>query len=492
MNEEKKKRRFRLPIWAKTSIMIIVFAFALAEVAMVFFSLDSSKYNQNNYKNLATNLSATVALTIDVEDVKEVKNSVQTIVDNSSTHPISDEWGSDAWNAYIAQFDGISQMDAFIRLRDSMRRIQNVNSSDIDCIYISYIDTQRELFIYVVDDAEEEDACPPGCIDPLYDFNKGVLTNPEKGFPAYITNTEEYGYLVTAGTAIKDDDEVIAFAMVDISMTTVRKSQANRIVNLFFSLLGGMALLAIVGIIVVTFILVRPVNRVNNIAKSYDDTDPEKTHESFMSLKVNTKDEIEDLADSLKRMEAGVYDRIKQLTKMNEELSASQNETRKMTALANTDGLTGVKNKIAYDAEVERINKDIKSGEKVNFGVVMIDLNYLKNTNDEYGHDAGDEALIELTKIICDTFKHSPVYRIGGDEFVILLRGRDYNSSSSLIEIFNNEIEKSTNGKEIYKGVSAALGYSEYDPKTDSCVDDVFKRADKAMYDRKREMKKDD
>ena len=488
---EKKKRNFRFPIWAKTSIMIVVFAFALVEVAMTFFSLDTSRHNRNDYKEIADNLSATVALAIDVQDVKEVKNNVKSIVDASKTHPTSEEWGSDEWNEYIAQFSEINNSESFINLRDSLREIQEANSNDIDCIYLVYVDIERELFIYLVDDAEEEYACPPGCIDPIYDFNKGVLKEPEKGFPAYFTDTKEYGYLVTAGAAIKDNDGVIAYAMVDISMESVRKTQATRIISLFFSLLGGMALIAVVGIVVVTFTLVRPIKRVNNVAKSFDDANPDKTHESFLTLNVNTRDEIEELANSLKKMEAGVYDRINQLTAMNEQLSASQNEARKMEVLANTDGLTGVKNKIAYDAEVVRIDQDIKSGEKVVFGVAMIDLNYLKNTNDEYGHDAGDEALIELTKIICDTFKHSPVYRIGGDEFVVILRGRDFNASTSLIKRFNEEIEKSTKGKNIYQGVSAALGHSIYDPKIDSCVDDVFKRADKAMYERKHEMKKD-
>ena len=50
--------------------------------------------------------------------------------------------------------------------------------------------------MYLVD-AATEDPCPTGCIDPLYDINRGVLTNPEIGFPAYITDTPEYGWLVS-------------------------------------------------------------------------------------------------------------------------------------------------------------------------------------------------------------------------------------------------------------------------------------------------------
>ena len=161
-----------------------------------------------------------------------------------------------------------------------------------------------------------------------------------------------------------------------------------------------------------------------------------------------------------------------------------------MTAIANRDSLTGVGSKTAYDAEAEKINAQIKNKEKLFFGIAMIDLNYLKNTNDEFGHFAGDEALIKLSNLICLVFKHSPVYRVGGDEFIVLLRGKDYENRDKLIEKFNKAIYSSINDKKIpeQERVSAAIGLSIF-IEGDSSVHDVFKRADKAMYLRKHEMK---
>ena len=174
-------------------------------------------------------------------------------------------------------------------------------------------------------------------------------------------------------------------------------------------------------------------------------------------------------------------------------LMESYEETQRMKDIATKDSLTGVSSKTAYDFEVEEIENAIKSRKIVNFGIAMIDLNYLKNTNDEYGHDAGDNALIKLSQVICDTFAHSPVYRIGGDEFVVVVKDGDYRNSNKLISTFKERIAKTIKDEKLpeYERISAAIGYSTFDESKDKCVDDVFKRADKAMYDNKHEMKQE-
>jgi len=206
---------------------------------------------------------------------------------------------------------------------------------------------------------------------------------------------------------------------------------------------------------------------------------------------VKSNDEIKDLSDSLKLMEKDVYDRFNALVDTNRQLLTSKEETKKMMILANQDGLTGVHNKVAYNSEVERIDNQIKDKEETPFAVVMVDLNYLKEVNDVYGHDEGDMALIKLVSMICEVFSLSPVYRVGGDEFVAICRGKDYQRLERLIESFKKMTEESTKGSDVHdsKHISAAVGYSLFDKNKDKSVNDVFKRADKAMYENKREMK---
>ncbi len=152
--------------------------------------------------------------------------------------------------------------------------------------------------------------------------------------------------------------------------------------------------------------------------------------------------------------------------------------------IAARDSLTGVGNKYAYTRKENAVDQDIRSGNIGAFAVVVCDLNGLKEINDTQGHSAGDAYIREAARLICDQYKHSPVYRIGGDEFVAFLEGTDYEHRSELLESLNSRIvENRKTG-----GVVIAAGMAEYEPD-DKLLFDVFSRADKRMYDRKEQLK---
>ena len=158
------------------------------------------------------------------------------------------------------------------------------------------------------------------------------------------------------------------------------------------------------------------------------------------------------------------------------------NTTRK---LAYTDPLTGVKNKMAYIDDIGSIETRIEKGEKPEFGLVVFDLNDLKKINDTKGHDAGDLYIKEATAFICHSFMHSPVYRIGGDEFVAFLSGEDYKNHTKILKSFEKKIEENTQtGK-----VVIASGFSDFLPGHDTSLLRVFERADQHMYERKKFLK---
>lgn len=483
----KAKKGLRLSIRFKTIILIVVFAFLLVGISMTYFSIVSSNTNKSHYKSMAKNLSNSVALSIDADKVKELKNQVKPIVDATEGDIASINRNTPEWDSYIQQFTAVSEGALFNEVRDYLRAVVSGSSEEVSCIYLSYVDFEKQCLIYTVDSADDATECPPGCPELIAKECKGVLTDPTIGFEPRISNTQEYGYIIISGTPIYLGEEIVGYAMVDISMTAVRKQQSSRIIRLFAYLASTVVLISIASIILIQFILVNPIQKLNKAANSYTKDDPGVVHEKFTELKINTHDEIEDLAISMKQMENDVHIKINELTEMNEELTRSRNQTEMMTELASRDGLTGVQNKIAYNTEIRDINAAIKEKKAGKFGIAMVDLNYLKVINDERGHDVGDTALVKLANIICITFAHSPVYRIGGDEFAVILRGKDYQNIDKLIDKFNERIEKLRDEE-----VSAAIGYSEYDSSSDESVDDVFKRADKAMYERKRQMKEND
>ena len=157
-----------------------------------------------------------------------------------------------------------------------------------------------------------------------------------------------------------------------------------------------------------------------------------------------------------------------------EELGATRN-------LAYTDPLTGVKSKRAYIDIRKQFEQKIAENSIKEFAVAVFDVNGLKEVNDHFGHEIGDQHIIGACNLICSILKHSPVFRIGGDEFVAILEGSDFEDRRSLISDFNSQIEENMRtGK-----VVVSVGLSTYKQNAGATFASVFKQADENMYKRK-------
>ena len=166
---------------------------------------------------------------------------------------------------------------------------------------------------------------------------------------------------------------------------------------------------------------------------------------------------------------------------------------RKLADLMEQDALTHVKNRTAYDKYVRNFNAEIASGERKEFAVGYFDLNNLKTINDKYGHEAGDAYIRNSCKLICDTFKHSPVFRIGGDEFLCIICNDDYKNKDKLLNGMREEMENREKDPIKYSPaarVSIASGMAVFDKEKDTDVISVVNRADVLMYENKFKMKK--
>ncbi len=149
--------------------------------------------------------------------------------------------------------------------------------------------------------------------------------------------------------------------------------------------------------------------------------------------------------------------------------------------MANRDALTKVKNKHAYTHAANDLNGEIAAKRNMEFALAVLDINGLKNINDTRGHRVGDEYIKSCCRIICSTFKHSPVFRIGGDEFAVILTGEDFERREELTASFS-EIMMSNKERGL---ATLALGIAAFDSSKDSSVETVFERADNAMYENK-------
>ncbi|MBR5896741.1 MAG: GGDEF domain-containing protein, partial [Lachnospiraceae bacterium] len=198
---------------------------------------------------------------------------------------------------------------------------------------------------------------------------------------------------------------------------------------------------------------------------------------------IHSQNEVESLSDAVSRMSCDMRDYVKKVLEEKGKVEDMKTEVQKMDMLAYQDALTHVKNKAWYDKVEARVNEDIENG-KAKFGIIMCDLNNLKKINDNYGHEHGNDYLAGACHLICITFDHSPIFRVGGDEFVVLLERTDYNSREHLLEELRNIFTETSSdeSKEPWERYSVAMGMAVYDKESDTCMNDVFKRADELMY----------
>lgn len=471
----------------KTIIMIIIFAVVLSGATIIVSSRVISDLIDDQYKQTANDMSETLAVTVDADAAGRVRRQVEEIYRSADNRVGSEEWGSDAFNDYVALFSEVESSEDFTALKEQMASIQDVNN--VDCVYLAFVDPEEASMVYMVD-ADHGEPCPPGCYDPVYDVNKRVLTDPEVGFPAYVTNTDEYGWLVTAGVPVHDSSgELVCYAFTDISMNQMVAYQRRVILFLVLLEFALTVLIAFIVIRMVTSSVIRPVKMLSEAAAGY--IKEEGTYyNGFASLDIKTGDEMEELSESMKQMERDINDNIAAILNLTDKLDESRSEAFHLRELAKKDALTGVRNKLAYDEELKQLEEALAEG-NTDFGIAVFDLDDLKGINDTYGHARGDFAIRRLSEIICRVFAHSPVFRIGGDEFVAVLKGHDYEHAAELVDEVRDTFSKLSSDERLdrWERVSASVGYALCDEMKDNSVDALFRHADNDMYNRKRAAK---
>ena len=168
----------------------------------------------------------------------------------------------------------------------------------------------------------------------------------------------------------------------------------------------------------------------------------------------------------------------------NEKLDEEKENSKALKSMANTDSMTGVRNKHAYLETEAQLSSRIREGDIDKLALVACDINGLKYVNDTKGHAAGDQLIKDACALICEIFSHGSVYRTGGDEFVVILQGKGYDTRNEIIAAFNRQVEENIKKN----GVVVSIGYSTLQPG-DEQLHDIFERADHMMYDRKKELK---
>ena len=338
-----------------------------------------------------------------------------------------------------------------------------------------YVDTEGNLYLGWISD-DEYDSETAAKLFEIMDGDEIV----------YFEEKTEWGTDYTGAMPIKDSQgNSVAVLAADIDISFIDK------VILEYAMIN-ICIIAILGMIFIGFFLywsrkniTRPIRSLEESAVGFaEHSHGQRDVESlvFDAPKLKKDNEIKALSDAVVKM-------TKDMRNYVADIISAEKKAASMQELANRDPLTGIRNKTAYDNESQLLVEEIKTG-STKIGLAIVDLNFLKKINDTYGHDIGDSAIRKLCQMVCEIFSHSAVYRIGGDEFAIILKGNDYDQYDRLVERFHADCAELAEDSTVepWEKITASIGAAFYDASVDDGMGSLFRRADQDMYEHKKAM----
>ena len=302
----RKTRKMSLGL--KSVLIIVTMVAILGTVLGTITAVVFGRTIDTEYESKVTDLAHTTAVTLDGDHVKILRDKIVEIYEAQDEKVGSDGMETPAHEKYIANFMPLKETKEY---QEEVKKLQKIaGANEVESVYILYAYPKDKITLYVADGSEV--ANDPGDFDPLYEVNYGVLDDPTIGFPAYITNTPEYGWLVSAAYPIyTSDGEVAAFGCVDISMNAIKAESRAFSIMLFIITIAIALVLTSVYILAIKRAVVNPINSLADAATSYVKND---NGTAFKDLKITTGDEIESLSNAMTKMEQDIKDYIENLT----------------------------------------------------------------------------------------------------------------------------------------------------------------------------------
>ena len=460
-------RKYKRPLNRSITVGCIVFLLLLCLLLSVANLTLYKNYVYDDYRGYIADLLGYAMSRIDADDLKICIDTLTESDKYKETLLFLDD--------LMEHYDDIHYLYAVRPLNtDDTGSVLSVLSAER--YYDRYIDTEGNLYLGWISDDEYDSETA----SQLFDIMNGDDI-------VYFHEETEWGMDYTGAMPIKTTDgESIAVLAVDVDLSFINKMILNyALVNVLIIVAMGVLFIGIF-LIWSRRNITMPIKKLEQsavgfVGHSHGQRDVDALR--FDAPNVTSDNEIKALSDAVVKMTQDMRDYVT-------DIISAERKAADLHELANTDALTGVGNKTAYDREIRRLQGMLSIGHS-KVGLAIADLNFLKVINDTYGHEKGNVALVKLCDLICETFTHSKVFRIGGDEFVIILHGEDYTNYDRLMESFNGELAAiSEDGSlEPWEKISAAVGAAFYDASIDEDFDGLFRRADHVMYDRKKEMK---
>ena len=384
-----------------------------------------------------------------------------------------------------------------------VQKLLNSMVDDFELFYLYAVFVRNEKMYNICSATSEKERAAGEEDMPFLDSSEAYPLEELKKFEvatskdeiSYFEEDSEWGAAYTACKPLISSTGVhFGLVCADVAIGELHKTVNNYVLYNVLLTLGIGILFALILLVWLRRNVTGPILALEKSARHFAEKSREKKMDPqnlvFDAPIINTQNEVESLSNAITQMSNDMKTYVHDILEAEETAKTAQEEAANMTMLAYKDALTHVGSRIAYDNAARTLEKDLKERLVNEFGIAMIDLNNLKVINDSYGHANGNLYIAGACHIVCTIFRHSPVFRVGGDEFIVILKNSDYEHRHELVESANQKFFETENdmSREPWERYSVAIGLAEYKPG--DTVDAVGKRADEEMYNNKQKMKK--
>ena len=488
MNSTTGRNSIRVKMYIFVIITVLSVAFGTAAIAFNASADQIDRYYKQNTADNARNFASMVdgdflaglRAAAASEEFQALREQAEEEDDEALIEDFLREKG--LWEKYSETRDMIT---AYLKNMEGIKYLYIVAHGDMDA----------ECDMYLVDDAE----------NPIYETGYYEQRETElrgvdlTAMPEPTISNGDWGWLCSDFKPVyASDGSCVCIVGCDIGMDDVMAERQRLMLILAGGALIFTSVVLTAAMLFINKTIVKPINTMTREMKKFTPTEKLSYEDAgVIDLNIRSRDEIGEIYRGIRGMQIRIIDYLKDMLALEEDKKKAESELRdkdeqidQLSIESLTDALTGVGNKAAYLKKTAELDQQSREP-GFEFALVMVDMNNLKHINDEHGHRAGDQYIKGCCHMVCDAFKHSPVFRIGGDEFVAILQGQDYANRKDICEQLRRDFEKTyeQTGLSPWLRYSAAVGMAE-NASNDGAVEFVFRRADEKMYQDKARFKK--
>ncbi len=440
MATEKKKSKKALSLSATIMLIISAFTIIVSGVLGTVLSVQSTRKMKQMVENKTLETAITAAALLDGDSLKGIQ------AEDKDT-------------------------PAYKNALDTLHAFKSVNegsSGELAYIYLCR-QTGEHTFEFTID----PDVVRPATFGAELEAT-GALESAANKIPAFDTApyTDEWGSFYSAYAPVLDSNGEVAMI---VGIDVWAKWYNSTIWSDAISIIIVSAISAVTGVFVGILINVRISKRFKVLTKDFNELEGE-----VQNLINEIKEPIESNTGEAFEIEGD-----NQMVSLRKKIRLTQKEIQDFIAYTHKqaciDALSHVGNRASYVVKLKQITMEFP------FSVIIYDINGLKYINDNYGHETGDKTIIAIANILKDTFDEETIYRIGGDEFVVLLTNNDKDITLQIFNSVVDKLEAFNKTEELPLPISVSKGIAFFNEKEDKTYSDVFNRADENMYDDKEE-----